>query len=327
MRGLVRQSGLEWGRNRQGYLYILPWVVGFLAFMLFPVAQSFVISLWKWDGVSDPVFIGLKNYVNYVWPADPESTRHVLFIRSLKNNALFMVFAVGGGVLLSIVMAAVMQDKVTGHNAFRVIFFLPSLVIPIATGLMMRPIFMSGVEGGIQPGLINTIIVFFGGKPVNFLGEPSSAVWVLIAVNYWGVGATMIIFMAGIAGIPASLFEAAELDGAGWWTRLFRITLPNIRPILTFQIIQGLIYSISIIDLPAALSGMGDQAATVSLMGVKNALATLVFYLYRTGWNYWRMGESAAIGWMVFILGFIPTVILIAYMRHRARVSAGGEQI
>jgi multiple sugar transport system permease protein len=322
------QSGLEWGRNRRGYFYILPWVIGFLCFTAYPVAYSALISMWKWDGVNEPTFVGLTNFINFIWPADLNSTRHVLFMRALKNNAMFMVFSVGGSTILAVLMAAVMNDMVPGHRIFRVLFFLPSLVIPIATGLMMRPIFLSGVEGGgPQPGLVNAIIQTFGGKPLNFLGDPNNAPWVLVGVNYWGVGATMIIFMAGIAGIPRSYFEAAELDGAGWWSRLYRITLPNIVPIITFQLIQGLIYSISIIDLAAALAGMGDAAGTNSNMGSNNSLATLVFYLYRRGWGDWRMGESAAIGWIVFILGFIPTLFIIIYLRRRAKASQGMEQV
>jgi multiple sugar transport system permease protein len=321
---LRTQSGLEWGRNRQGYFYVLPWVIGFLVFTLYPVGYSLLISMWRWDGINEATFVGLTNFINYIWPADLNSMRHTLFLRALKNNVMFMVFAVGGGTVLAVLMAAIMNDMVPGHRIYRVLFFLPSLVIPIATGIMMRPIFMSGTEGGVQSGLINAIIVLLGGKPLNFLGDPTTAPWVLVGVNYWGVGSTMIIFMAGIAGIPRSYFEAAELDGAGWWSRLYRITLPNITPIITFQIISGLIYSISIIDLPAALGGLNN---TDSLMGANNSLATLVFYLYRKGWADWRFGESAAIGWIVFILGFIPTMALIIYMRKRAKASQQGEQV
>jgi multiple sugar transport system permease protein len=318
---LRAQSGLEWGRNRQGYLYVLPWLIGFLVFQLYPIITSFYISLLKWDGIGERVFVGLRNYIAYIWPADLTTIRHVLFMRAVRNNALFMLFAVVGGNVLALLMAAVMNDKVPGHRPFRVIFFLPSLVIPVSFGLLMVPIFMGGTEGGSQTGLLNVLITMLGGKPVNWLGNPRNAIWILIITNFWYVGATMIIFMAGIAGVPKSYYEAAELDGAGWWTRFLRVTVPLLTPIITFQAIQGLIYGLRIFDLAASLARMADT--TSNLMGTNNSLATLVFYLYRKGWGDWKMGESAALGWIVFIIGFILTLFIVTYLRRRGRAEAG----
>ena len=239
---MKRQSGLEWRRNRQGYLYVLPWVIGFLAFQLYPIVSSFFISLLKWDGLGEPVFVGLKNYNLLIAPADPSSLRHVLFIRAIKNNLLYMVFANGGGIALSILMAAVMNDRGPGHKAFRVIFFLPSMVIPVAFGLLMWPIFIYGTAGMPQSGLLNWLITRIGFKPVNWLGDPDTAIWTLILTNFWFIGASMIIFMAGIAGLPKSYYEAAELDGAGWWRRFFGVTLPLLAAITLALIPTVVIY-------------------------------------------------------------------------------------
>ncbi len=322
---MMRQSGLEWRRNRQGYLYVLPWVIGFLAFQLYPIVSSFYISLLKWDGLGEPVFIGLKNYVSLIAPADPSSLRHVLFVRALKNNLFYMIFANGGGIVLSILMAAVMNDRVPGHKTFRVIFFLPSLVIPVAFGLLMWPIFIYGTVGMPQSGLLNWVITRIGFKPVNWLGDPDTAIWTLILTNFWFIGASMIIFMAGIAGLPKSYYEAAELDGAGWWRRFFSVTLPLLAPIITFQVIMGLIGGLRVFDIAASLARMADS--TASNMGNDNSLATLVYYLYKKGWKDWSMGEAAAIGWVVFAIGFVFTVFIIIYLRKRSDTDIGADKV
>jgi multiple sugar transport system permease protein len=318
------KRGLEWGRNRQGYLYVLPWVIGFLVFQLYPIISSFFISLTKWDGLGEQVFVGLKNYIALIAPVDASSMKHVLFMRAVVNNALYMVFANGGGIVFSLVMAAVMNDRGPGHKAFRVIFFLPSLVIPVAFGLLMWPLFVYGSLGSAQSGLINLIITKLGARPVNFLGDPSTAIWTLILTSYWFVGASMVIFMAGIAGLPKSYYEAAALDGAGWWTRFFRVTIPLLAPVITFQVIMGLIGGLRVFDLAASLARMGDSAT--SNMGANNSLATLVYYLYKKGWRDWSMGEAAAIGWVVFAIGFIFTLLIVLYLRRRSETDIGAEE-
>jgi multiple sugar transport system permease protein len=192
----------------------------------------------------------------------------------------------------------------------------------VAFGLLMWPIFIYGTAGMPQSGLLNWLITRIGLKPVNWLGDPNTAIWTLILTNFWFIGASMIIFMAGIAGIPRSYYEAAQLDGAGWWRRFFGVTLPLLAPIVTFQIIMGLIGGLRVFDIAASLARMADS--TSSNMGNNNSLATLVYYLYKKGWKDWSMGEAAAIGWVVFAVGFVFTVVIIWYLRRRQETDIGG---
>ncbi|ADN01065.1 carbohydrate ABC transporter permease [Spirochaeta thermophila] len=288
-------------RNRMGYLYILPWVIGFLFLQVFPIAYSFYISLTKWDLLGTPSFVGWENF--------RELLEDEVFFLALRNNLIFMIFGVGGGLLLSLFMAALISEpELPGRRFFRVLFFLPSLVMPVALGLMMAPIF--GTE---NYGLINLVLKKLGLGQVEWLGDPGLAIWSVVIVNFWTVGASMIIFLAGITNLPRSYYEAAAIDGAGWWTRLFRITVPLLSPVLLFQLISGLIYGLRIFDLPAALANIGGSRSV--MMGKDNSLAFLVFYLYTKAFRYWEMGSAAAIGWVVFLVGFALTVVIIRYMR------------
>jgi multiple sugar transport system permease protein len=301
----------------------MPWVIGFLAFSLIPMASSLYISALKWDGLTEKTFVGLGNYIKLLG-IEKQSTTSVLFWRSMQHNLLFMLFSGFGGLVLSLLMAAIMNEKVRGHNFFRVLFFLPSLTVPVAFGLMMQPIFAQGAGSGYQTGVINWFVTLFGGKEINFLGDPKLGIWTMIIISYWTVGSGMIVFMAGIAGLPKSYYEAAQLDGAGWWSRFFNVTVPLLTPVLFFQTIMALIGGLRILDLAVSLAGMGDPTKTN--MGANDSLATLVFFLYKKGFRDWKMGEAAAIGWFIFLIGLVFTVAILVYMRRQNNDGAAGVE-
>lgn len=318
---MKQRSLLEWKRNRQGYWYILPWVIGFLAFGLIPMIASLEISFLKWDGLTDAQDVGLGNYIRLLGLEKTSQTSN-LFWRSFFNNLTFMVFSGIGGLVLSFLMAAVMNERIPGNTFFRVLFFLPTLVVPVAFGLLMVPIFQTSAGSDSQTGVINWFIQLFGGTEINFIGDPSVAVWTLILTSYWYVGSGMIVFMAGMAGLPASYYEAAQIDGAGWWRRMFSITFPLLSPILFFQAIMGLIGGLRVFDLAAALAGLGNGSVS-SNMGPHDSLATLVYYLYKKGFRDFKFGEAAALGWIVLALGLILTVIILVYMRRQNKNGDG----
>ncbi|GAB6089820.1 sugar ABC transporter permease [Spirochaeta dissipatitropha] len=293
----VRRS--QWN----GYLYILPWIIGFMLFQMFPMAHSLYISMTEWDILGDPVFVGLSNYRSLLFD-DP------VFIRALLNTLLFMFVGNGVGIVLAVFIAALLNEKVPGRGVIRTLFFLPNLVIPVAIGLMLSPIF-----GSERFGLINLFLGLFGIDPVYWLEDPVVTPWVVVITNFWFIGAAMIIFLAGISGQPKSYHEAAEIDGAGWWYRLFHITLPLLMPVIFFQLVMGTIYGLQIFDVPAALARMGGSAGALN-MGRRNSLATLVYYLYTRGFRYWEMGAAAAIGWFLFLIGLVLTFIIILIMKR-----------
>lgn len=296
-------------RGLIGFVYILPWIIGFLCFQAFPIVYSLIISFTKWDILGDPENVGLANYI-YLFSKDK------VFFKAFTNTILYMFISNGLGIIIALFLAALLYEKIPGRGTFKVIFFLPNLVLPVAFGLMMRPVF-----GSEDFGLINQFIGIFGIKSVYWLEDAKVAIWVLIFSNLWFVGACMIIFLASISGQPPSLYEAAEIDGAGWWKKFFNITIPLLTPVIFFQVIMGLIGGLQIFDIPAALSAMGGN--TTGIMGRQNCLATLVYYLYIKAFRYWKMGSASAIGWILFLLGFILTFIIVTFMRRSKKLYMG----
>jgi multiple sugar transport system permease protein len=296
-------------RELTGFIYIIPWIIGFICFQFFPISYSLFISFTKWDILGTPEVIGFTNYIN-LFGKDP------VFQKAISNTVMYMFISNGLGIILALFLAALLYEKIPGKGVFKVIFFLPNLVLPVAFGMMMRPVF-----GSEDFGLINLITGFFGLKPVYWLEDARVAIWVLIFTNLWFVGACMVIFLAAISGHPPSLYEAAEMDGAGWWRKFFSITLPLLTPVIFFQVIMGLIGGLQVFDIAAALSVMGGNVT--GLMGKQNCLATLVYYLYIKGFRYWKMGSACSIGWVIFSLGFILTFIIVTFMRKSKKLYLG----
>jgi multiple sugar transport system permease protein len=306
---LKNKNTLVKKRELTGLIYIIPWMIGFLCFQLFPIFYSLFISMTEWDILGAPEITGLDNYI-YLF------TKDKVFFKALTNTIMYMFISNGLGIIIALFLAALLYEKIPGRGIFKVVFFLPNLVLPVAFGLMMRPVF-----GSEDFGLINQFIGLFGIEPVYWLEDANVAIWVLIFTNLWFVGACTVIFLASISNQPQSLYEAAEIDGAGWWRKFFNITLPLVTPVIFFQVIMGLISGLQIFDIPAALSAMGGN--TTGLMGKQNSLATLVYYLYIKAFRYWKMGAASAIGWVIFILGFILTVIIITFMRRSKKIYKG----
>jgi multiple sugar transport system permease protein len=306
---MKRRLTLQERRGNKGYIYIAPFFIGFLLFNLFPMVFSFVISFTNWDALRrlDTVdFVGFGNYVDLF-------TNDERFVLATSNTLIFMVMSMITGISLSLIMAAVLCEKIPGNQTFRIVFYLPYLVIPVAFGMMMKPVF-----GAENYGLLNNLLKGFGIKAIYWLEDPRIAIWTVVFMNLWFVGGSMIIFLAGIKGIPGSYFEAAEIDGAGWWKKHIHITLPLLGPVIFFQVIMGLIWGLQIFDIPAALAQIG--ASTKTSMGIKDSLATLLFYLYFRGFKYWEFGAGAAIGWIVFVIGLAMTIIIILFIKRNKRL-------
>jgi multiple sugar transport system permease protein len=296
--------GLTSRRARMGYLYIAPWVIGFLCFNFFPIIYSFFMSLNKWDMLGEPKYIGFKNYINLF-------TNDQMFFLAFKNTMLNMVFSMTIGILLALLIAAVLAENIKGNYIYRTLFYLPNLVVPVAFGLMMAPLFRSQYFG-----LLNIVLSKFGIKPIYWLEDPNISIWTVIFTGLWYFGGAMVIFLAGIKGISNSYYEAAEIDGAGGFVKFTKITIPLLTPVLLFQIVTGLIGSLQIFDLPASLAGIGMNVNTN--MGRGNGLATLLFYLYLKGFRFWEMGIASAIGWIVFAIGVILSIFVFKLLKNSA---------
>ena len=295
--------------NCKGYLFVLPWLIGFFLFTLYPFVMSFTMSFFDWDLFGDRMFIGIKNYV--------EIFRSEIFHVSLKNTLLYALFSTLISVLGGLLTAYILLARKVSNLILRTIIYLPSLVIGIAFSMMMAPIF-----DGSEFGLVNQIFHVFGLGPQKWLSEPGKAVWVLIFMSLWGLGGPMIIFTAAFKNIDQSISEAAKIDGASRLRTLVSIYLPIISPIILYQLFVSLIGGLQVFDLALGLATA--SGTDLHGMGNRNALGTLAYYLYRTGFGGAdaAMGKASAIGWIIFFLTAIfsiPTMIFIKKSKYYSK--------
>jgi len=212
------------------YLCISPWLIGFIVFVAGPMIASLVLSFTRWDMLSPPEWVGMKNYV-HMFTADPD------FWQSLKVTAVYTVFSVPLRLLTALFLAILLNEATRGVGIFRTAFYLPSIVASVAAAVLWSWI--------LNPkfGPVNGALRLFGIKGPSWFSDPRYALWGLVIMSTWGVGGEMLIFLAGLKSIPQQLYEAAEIDGAGRWVRFTRVTLPMLSPTIFFNFVMSMIGS------------------------------------------------------------------------------------
>ena len=210
-----RRGFLGWSwRETRGFLFVLPWLIGFVGFIAGPFLFSLFISMTNWRMQSDPKWVGLHNYVELLNGED------MRFTQAVYNTTYYVVFHVPGILIISFIVAALLNRKVKGVAIYRTAFYLPSITTGVATAVLWYWM--------LQPnGLLNNLLDIFLGplglKAPNWLGSTTWAMPGLIIMSFWTVGTTMIIYLAGLQGIPEHLYEAADIDGAGWWQKVLSL--------------------------------------------------------------------------------------------------------
>jgi multiple sugar transport system permease protein len=274
---------IRW-RRYQGLLFILPWFVGFVIFQLGPFVASFLISLTSWDLVDPPKLVGLTNYTRLL--------QDELFLKSLYNTFYYTIFHVPGQIFLAFCVAGLLNRKVKGLPIFRTCFYLPAITSGAATAIIWLWLF--------QPqGLLNQTIEAFGLPGPNWLGSTRWAMPSLILMSFWNIGTAMILFLAGLQGVPQSLYEAAEIDGAGWWAKVRNVTVPMMTPYIFTTAVLGLVGSFQVFTSALLVTGGGPANATIFL----------VLYLYWNGWSYFKMGYASAMAWVLLLIILATTAI------------------
>jgi multiple sugar transport system permease protein len=283
---------LSRSRNRRNTLtaalFLLPNTLGFLVFTAFPVLASLFISLFDWPVLGNIRFIGFGNYRRLLFE-DP------IFWKVFFNTAYYSF----GYVALNVVVAMLLALWLTSKAAFlrkfyRAIFFVPVVTPLVATSLIWRWLYHPDF------GLINLALGAFGIEPIRWLASTEWAMPAIILMSVWqGFGYNMVIFIAGLEGIPKHLIEAATIDGAKPWTLFWKITLPMLSPSLFFATVMTIIGSFQVFDQTLILTGGGPV----------NATNTMVLYLYQTGFSFYKMGYASAIAWMLFAVIFLLTML------------------
>ncbi|WP_312350154.1 sugar ABC transporter permease [Actinomyces sp.] len=286
-----RTSGRARRDRRSALGFLTPNLIGFLAFTLVPFAGSLVLSFFNWPLIGSPTFSGLDNWKKMLVEDDQ-------FWPIVGNTIYFAVVYVTLNVILSLIVALWVSSNVHFKGLFRVIFFIPTVAPMVANAVVWRLLLAP------DQGLISSIFTGITGQASpNWLGDSRFAMPAVIIMSVWqGFGYNMMIFVAGIAGIPGDLYEAAKIDGAGWLQSTFKITLPLLTPSIFFAVIMTIISSLQTFAQPFILTGGGPG----------NKTTTLVYYLYQRGFQGYEMGYASSIAWALFMM--IAVVTFVQYV-------------
>ncbi|HYI24011.1 MAG TPA: sugar ABC transporter permease [Thermomicrobiales bacterium] len=270
-----------------GYLFLLPNMVGFLIFTAFAVVASAAISLTPWDLLSDPVFVGFDNYVELL-------TDDPLFRTVLWNTFYFTVVSVPASTAIALGLALLFNTGLKAIPLFRTAYFLPVITATVVVALVWRWFFNPDF------GILNHVLYELGiDTPPNWLASRTWAMPSVIILSVWKqVGYNMVIFLAGLQAIPATLYEAAAIDGAGRWNRFRNITLPMLTPTTFFVLVISIINSLQVFDAVLVLTDGGPA----------NATRTMVFHIWEEAFVFLEMGYAAAVAWILFLLVFLVTL-------------------
>ena len=290
----ARQEAIE------GVLFALPLLIGLLAFTAYPVIRSFVISFARYEIFSPPQFIGVQNYVDLFH--DP------LFWQSLKVTTLYSILSVPLGLVSGLAVALLMNQKVRGITVFRTIYYLPAVVSGVAVSLLWIWIFNPDF------GLAKVAMRGLGLPPQPWLNDPKTALPSLVFMSLWGVGGGMVIYLAGLQGVPAHLYESARLDGANTVQQFRHVTLPMLTPVIFYNLIMGIIGSFQVFT----------QAFVMTSGGPANATLFYVLYLFRQAFAYYHMGYASAMAWILFAI--ILALTLLVFRSSAAWVYYEGER-
>ncbi|HEX7735091.1 MAG TPA: sugar ABC transporter permease [Ktedonobacteraceae bacterium] len=285
-------------RNLSGYLFLLPALLIFALFVWYPIVLGFVMSFQSIDMISSPSWVGLLNY-RHVF-TDP------LFGVAWRNTVAFTLYALLFGYLVPIVLALLVNEMRHGKGFFRLAFYLPVMLPPIVTVFLWRWIYNP------DSGLLNALLSLIHLPGGLWLETPGTALPALMIIATWSAaGSTMLIYLAALQGVPASLYEAAEIDGANIWRRLWSITLPTIRPIMLLMLVLQVIGTMQVFTEPFTITGGGPQNATMSL----------VLLIYTYAFQNADFGGASALSVLLFLA---LAVFALIYMRM-TRTSMEGE--
>lgn len=282
-------------------MFALPFVLGILFFKLFPFIASFALSLTQYDLIDPPQWVGFENY-RELGGNDP------LFKQSLGVTIWFVILAVPLRVGFALLVAQVLNFKMRGINFFRAAFYIPSILGgSIAVAVLWRFIFA-------KHGLVNIALIQLGFEPVAWLADEHYAMVTIVLLFTWQFGSSMVIFLAALQNVPASLYEAAECDGASKTTQFWRITVPLITPVIFFNMIMQMVHAFQEFNGPYMITEGGPL----------NSTYVLTLYIYDQSFKYFNLGYGAALSWVLFAL--VGALALISFWSSKYWVFYAGEK-
>lgn len=270
---------------RDGLLFTSPFILGVVGLWIGPMIYSLYLIVHKWNMLGPPQFVGLGNFERML--SDP------LVGTSLFNTAYYTFIGVPLQLLVAFVLAVMLNQQIRGIGIYRTVYYLPSITPAVAFAVVWVQI--------LNPefGVLNEVLSWFGIEPINWLFDPAWAKPAFIIMTLWLTGFQMLIFLAGLQGVPKELHEAAEIDGANMWRRFLNVTIPIISPIIFFNLIIGIIGSFQVFSSAFIMTDGRPQNSTLFV----------VLYLYRNAFELFKMGYAASLAWLLFLIIMVFTAI------------------
>ena len=291
------------GKSMAGFLFILPWLAGFLIFQLYPLAASLYYSFTDYNIINTPKFIGLKNYITMF-------TKDEYFLQSLKVTFIYALIAVPAKLAFALFIAMVLNMKLRMINFFRTIYYLPSILGgSVAIAVLWRFLFM-------KEGVVNKVLSYVHIPAVDWLGSPKVALYTISLLVVWQFGSSMVLFLAGLKQIPRELYEAGTVDGASKLRMFCTITVPLLTPILFFNLVMQIIHAFQEFTASFVVTNGGPMRSTY-LYGLK---------LYDDAFQFFKMGYASALSWILFIVILIFTGIIFRSSSAWVHYEDGGGQ-
>ena len=280
--------------NLAGWAFVAPSTVALVVFVGIPIVAGLIISFTSWDMLTAPAFVGIDNYVDLV--------RDPLMWRSLLNTVYYAVLTIPGSMVIGLALALAVNRAGWAFKAYRTLFFIPVVSSAVAVSLMWKWVYNDDF------GLFNWILRSVGLPAVGWLSDPNLALPSVAIVAIWKtMGYNMVFFLAGLQGIPAQLYEASAMDGAGWWARLWHITLPMLSPTTLFIAVVSVIGSFQVFD----------QVFVMTQGGPGNATIVYNYYLWQNAFQYFHMGYASALAYILFLLISIVTIFQVKIFNRR----------
>ncbi|MEF2245447.1 carbohydrate ABC transporter permease [Paenibacillus sp. IITD108] len=289
--------------NLSGYLFISPFLIGFIALNVFPIGMSLYLSFTRYDLLGAPEWVGMDNFIRMF-------TNDEKFWTSLKVTFFYVFTAVPFRLLFALGVAMLLARLIRGAGFYRTALYLPSIIGgSVAVAVMWKQLF--GNEGAI-----NGIMGMLGLPTSSWLGNPDTAIWTLILLYGWQFGSTMLIFLAGLKNIPVSFYEAASVDGANKWYQFTRITIPLLTPVILFNVIMQLISGFMSFTSSFVITKGGPLDSTL----------LYVLYMYQRGFVYFEMGYASAMAWIMLIIIAIFSALVFKSSAHWVHYESGGDK-
>ncbi|MCE7985756.1 MAG: sugar ABC transporter permease [Caldilinea sp. CFX5] len=276
----------------EGRLYVLPWVLGFLIFTIGPMWASVYFSFTEYSVLAGATWLGVDNYAKIL-------RNDHLFWLSLYNTVYFVALSVPLNLLASFLVALLLTIKLPGINLFRTLYYLPVITPAVASSLTWSLLF-SG-----EFGLVNAVLRSLGLPVFNWLFDPQITKLIFVIMGLWGIGGSVIIFLAGLQNVPSVLYEAAAIDGANLWQRFRHITIPMMTPLIFFNLVLGIIGTFQVFT----------GAYIITAGGPANSTLFYVLYLYNNAFKFFKMGYASALAWLLFLLILAFTILQLRMAR------------